>query len=642
MSKASILTTFQYCNYGTALQVTALSKAVEKLGWSPYVVNYHFKSELVPTLTSFYWKKFIKQKCNSLKNHFKSNNIVNISKDKFFNFYETNLVFTTQCDLLSELEGLNDEYDAFICGSDQIWNPPGFDSHAFLDFVSDNNKKIAYAPSVGLPKIEDENIKEEMARLARQIVHLSTREESGSSLIADITGRKVETVLDPTFLLYDEDWEKMMDRNYRLPESSYLMVYMLGQNESSWKKVYEIADKLHLNVQIIPVFKKDYKRKGCIKSPIGPSEFLSLIKNASYVCTDSFHGMAFSINFNKQFTVFERFKKHDSLNQNSRIYNLADKLNLIDRIYRKNSDMKMIRVKIDYKRVNDARRNLTDESLNYLKKALKTAASSATEKKNNIRKNYSLCCGCGSCKAVCPVNAIDVEMDTDGFYSAKINNEKCISCGKCTGVCPYANNPFKKHISEGKIYSLKSKSQNVLLRSSSGGAAYHISQLLMKEGYSIVGCKYDIETQKAMHITVDSLETEKLGLLQGSKYMQSEFSPAANRVYKENNKKYLIIGTPCQIAGIRNLLNDRKDIIYVDLICHGVPSNHLFRRYQDYLVREKNINPKQLKIIFRDKKFGWHKRYINTSDAKNENITHQDKDPYFLAFELYSSDGAYI
>ena len=589
MPKAAILTTFQYCNYGTALQVTALSKVIEKLNWSPYVVNYHFKSELAATRTSSSWRSLIKHKCKAVKNHFKSKNIVDSSREKFLSFYKNNLKFTTRCDLLSELQKLNDEYDAFICGSDQIWNPPGFDSHAFLDFVSDNNKKIAYAPSVGLPKIEDRNTKEAMAKLAGQIAHLSTREESGSALIAEITGRKVKTVLDPTLLMYEEDWDMLIDSDCKLPKPPYLIVYMLGQNESYWRKVYDIANKLHLDAQIIPVYKKDYERKGCITYPIGPAEFLSLIKNAAYVCTDSFHGMAFSVNFNKQFTVFERFKKRDSFNQNSRIYNLADKFDLNNRIYHRSSDTKMIYAEIDYKRINEIRKKLADESLDYLKTALAGAASSTTKKKNNIRKNFTLCCGCGSCRSVCPADVIEIKMNKEGFYEASIDNEKCISCGKCIKVCPYASNGFNNHITQGTIYSFKSKSPDVLLKSSNGGAAYHISQLMQQNGYSVVGCTYDVSQKKARHIIVDPNDHDGLRRLQGSKYMQSEFAPAADQVYRDKDKKYLIIGTPCQIAGVRNLLKDRSNVIYVDLICHGVPTYHLFEKYKDFQNRKGRI-----------------------------------------------------
>ena len=251
--------------------------------------------------------------------------------------------------------------------------------------------------------------------------------------------------------------------------------------------------------------------------------------------------------------------------------------------------MKMIYAEIDYKRVNDTRRKLADESLDYLKTALAAAASSITEKKNNIRKNYTLCCGCGSCKSTCPADAIEVKMNKDGFYEASIDNEKCISCGKCIKVCPYASNDFSKHITQGTIYSFKSESPDVLLKSASGGAAYHISQLMQRDGYSIVGCTYDVVQQKARHIVVDPDEKDGLSKFQGNKYMQSEFAPAADQVYRNKDKNYLIIGTPCQIAGIRNLLKGRTNVIYADLICHGVPTYFLYKKYQDFLNRKKLV-----------------------------------------------------
>lgn len=633
MHKVGIMTWFQYHNYGTALQITALSEILKQIGCSPTVIKYYTKPSIFEPASEPFVEYIIRKCIRRIKSIGKSHYSTMEREKKFDEFLSNHLLFTDKCDTLSELEALNDKFDYFVCGSDQIWAPSCFDPHYFLDFISDNRKKIAYAPSVGLPKIKDRNTKAEMARLARQIAHLSTREKSGSALIADITGREVKTVLDPTLLLYEDDWDKLIDSDCKLPKTPYLIVYMLGQNESAWKKVYDIADKLHLNVNIIPVFKKDYNRKGCITYPIGPSEFLSLLKNASYVCTDSFHGMAFSVNFNKQFTVFERFKRHDSLNQNSRIYNLADALNLNDRIYRRNSDTKTIYAEIDYKRINDTRRKLVDDSLDYLKSALDAAISFDIEKKNNIRRNHTLCCGCGSCKSVCPADAIEVKMNKDGFFSAFIDNGKCISCGKCITVCPYASNDFSKHITQGAIYSFKSKSPDVLLKSSSGGAAFHISQIMQRKGYSVVGCTYDVEKQKARHIVVDPTEKDRLSRLQGSKYMQSEFAPVAEQIYRDREKNILIIGTPCQIAGVRNLLKDRSNVIYADLICHGVPSYHLFTKYREYLHRRKRINPADFDIVFRDKRFGWRERYIYTHDFKNENIAHQNKDLYFLSFE---------
>ena len=177
---------------------------------------------------------------------------------------------------------------------------------------------------------------------------------------------------------------KLLNSKCELPKPHYLIVYMLGYNESHWKNIYNISEKLNLDVKIIPVFQNDIERKGCITYPIGPAEFLALIKNADYVCTDSFHGMAFSVNYGKQFTVFERFKKYDSHNQNSRIYNLANKLNLSDRICRKEADIKMIDSKIDYERVNETRKALVNDSVDYLKTALDSVITYKSSEKNNF------------------------------------------------------------------------------------------------------------------------------------------------------------------------------------------------------------------------------------------------------------------
>ena len=370
MYKVGIMTWFQHRNYGTALQAVALSEIIKKIGYSPTVIQYYY-DKVEPYDTAQRIKRIIYHVVGRLRSTGIPPYASEQRDNKFEEFLLNHLSFSDECRTLSELEALNDEFDCFVCGSDQIWGTAYFKPHYFLDFVHDDCKKIAYAPSIGMPKIDDKKVGKEIARLCSSFAYLSTREEAGSKIIHDLTGRNVKTVLDPTLLLFENDWNKLLDTNSELPKSPYLIAYMLGYNESHWKKIYEIAEKINLNVKIIPVFQNDTERQGCITYPIGPSEFLSLIKNAAFVCTDSFHGMAFSVNFGKQFTVFERFKKHDVYNQNSRIYNLTGKLNLNDRIFRKEADIKMIDSRIDYERVSEVRKALVNDSVDYLKTALK-------------------------------------------------------------------------------------------------------------------------------------------------------------------------------------------------------------------------------------------------------------------------------
>ncbi|MDO5148127.1 MAG: polysaccharide pyruvyl transferase family protein [Oscillospiraceae bacterium] len=629
MKRIGIITWFKSHNYGTALQVTALIKKIQELNYSPTVIKYYEKKAPVSYLSNINIVGML------TKVHTKMNSCLfdsYLKEISFSSFYDAHLFFSSPCYTLYDLQRLNNQFDAFVCGSDQIWAPSCFDSHFFLDFVFDDNKKIAYAPSVGLPTIEDKYIRSQIKHLTKKIRFLSTREESGSKIISELSGRNVQTVLDPTLLLNAEQWQPFYKNVTIRNQKPYLLVYMLGKNESQWKVIYKIADVLNLAVKIIPVFKKDLKRQGYIKDAVGPAEFLAYLQNASYVCTDSFHGLAFSVNFHKPFTVFERFKANDKLNQNSRIYNLLDKLQLRNRLYLNGTSLKMLDDTINYDLVEKKRKALADESISYLSNALAAATSSKPKiQKNNIHRNNSMCCGCGACKTVCPCNAVQIKMDKDGFYSAFVDNDKCVSCGKCTKVCPYMIDRNDQEIAKSVLYSFKSNSADVLLRSSSGGAAHHISEMLCKKGYSVAGCTFDVDSQTAKHILIESKHTEELGKLQGSKYMQSNFAVITQQLYK-GDAPTVIFGTPCQIAGMRSLLKDRENIIFVDLICHGVPSYHLYSKYLFYL-REHGFKTDRLSVIFRDKKYGWSSRYITVSDSKRTQTMHQNKDPFFLSFE---------
>ena len=198
------MTWFQYHNYGTALQVTALSETVRKLGYAPFIIDYTAKNRPPVTLHD---ENLFQKYGNKIYKRIKMRNFKSAEREQGFVAFYQHLSFTKQCNLLSELEDLNQELDAFICGSDQIWSPNCFDSHYFLDFVSDNHKKIAYAPSVGLPVIADKDIQKQVRKLTKNFGFLSTREESGSAIISELSGRKVKTVLDPTLLLQENQWE---------------------------------------------------------------------------------------------------------------------------------------------------------------------------------------------------------------------------------------------------------------------------------------------------------------------------------------------------------------------------------------------------------------------------------------------------
>lgn len=482
--------------------------------------------------------------------------------------------------------------------------------------------------------MDDPDVARQMSRLCGRIDALSTREASGSQIVSELTGRDVVTVVDPTLLITRCGWLRVAaESNISPDDGSYLLAYMLGRNESQWRRIYSLGSHLGLPVRVIPVFQRDLRHQGCIEEPIGPSEFVSLIAHASYVCTDSFHGVAFSINLGREFCAFERFKKNDVINQNSRVYNLLDKVGLRTRLVTAGVVDEELVQPISWERPTRKLEAEREASLSWLRTALEMVPeSSYTSAQPNIAHDRTLCCGCTACEVTCPVNAITVGLDDEGFWRAHVDEGACVSCGKCCKVCPFVEHATSKAIEEGTLYSYKCADMRQLLSSSSGGAGAAIAQHASDSGCSVLGCAFDAGRGGAVGKLVEPGDADGLASLAGSKYMQSEVGSAlAEAVAHEG--PLLVTGTPCQVAAARNLLGERDDVTYVDLICHGVPTRLLYERYREWLHDRYDIALESAETVFRYKPRGWRERYIYTTDGIHEACLHQRRDFYFLIFE---------
>lgn len=368
MLKIAIMTWFHYYNYGTALQAYASYKYLESKGWPVKVIKYYpvLKDRVYSSIIDEIFFR-VKGKIYRMKN---KEIISEIAGEQFQKFVSENIAFSEQCKTADELSALNKEIDIFICGSDQIWSPLNYDPNYFLRFASEEKKLIAYAPSFGVNTIEDKEIKKEIEGLLGRFSHLSVRERTGKDIINMCGQENVEVVLDPTLLIERKEWEDLLDLRDDI-RKPYLLVYFLGVNKIYWKRIYQIAKILQLDVRIIPIYKKDLHRKGKVEEDVGPREFVNLIRNASYVCTDSFHAMIFSINFNKEFLTFARFKNRDKSNQNSRVFDFLNSIGLENRLYNKTNSIDNYTKKIDYKDTNKVIDNWRKASKNYLDNALK-------------------------------------------------------------------------------------------------------------------------------------------------------------------------------------------------------------------------------------------------------------------------------
>lgn len=624
MKKVAIMTWYQHKNYGTTLQALALQKVVKNQGYYVEGIDYYSKGYYRETfLEKILNKQRVEEGIHNKINSIRYGSKEDKEKDERYKKFEDNfIVLHEKTQTSSQLFSLNNEFDAFICGSDQIWSPNEFNSKYFLDFVKDDKRKIAYAPSFGVSSIENEFVRENIGELVSKIGYLSVREKQGADMLKEFYDIEAKVVLDPTLLLDSKEWLKYSNKEYKV-ESDILLCYFLGNNnEIVWRSVENIAKLNKLKVAVIPVFSKDYTRNYNILKGIGPAEFISLFSKVKYVCTDSFHGTVFSIIFQREFSVFKRFKENSLKSQNSRILNILSKLNLMDNLYHSVGTVS----NVDWNSVNNHLAKLKKDSIKFLQESLYKATLSVEDSEYVITNT---CCGCGVCSMVCNSNAIKIEK-INGFFQAIVNQEKCIRCRLCQRVCSF-NGEIGERLENAKLFESKSLDSEILKKSTSGGIAYEILLEEIKKDKPVYGCAFDYEKKEAKHLMISSKDVDTLHVFQGSKYLQSDFIINLSSIISENIG--VIIGTPCQIAGVDNYLRLKKkrdQFILVDLICHGVPSYLLWKKY----LNEQGMLNTLREVRFRNKDAGWRNIEIYLSDGVNKIMRKESQDLFYNYFDL--------
>lgn len=357
MNKIGLISFHRANNYGAVLQAYALSDIIKRLGYNPITIDYknqsiensyalyYFKGRSLKSIISGAITYHIRKKKKYKYEDFRS---------KFLTLYEVTDLFSMNCDIFSK----------FITGSDQVWNYKIilFDKVYFLNFVYDHKKKNSYAASFGFDRVPDEFL-DDYKKLLSDFNHISVRESQGANIIKELIGRDAEVCLDPTMLLSGDEWCKI-SHDFK-SKKDYILIYQMATSQSLLDFAVYLSKKT--NCDIIYISDAIRKRiKATYASGIGPLEFLGLLKNAKYVVTNSFHGTAFSINFNKPFFV-EMLPP--PANVNSRLKSILDIFDLRSRqIINGNNDN--IFNEIDYTSVNQKLELERQRSLDYLKRIL--------------------------------------------------------------------------------------------------------------------------------------------------------------------------------------------------------------------------------------------------------------------------------
>lgn len=230
-----------------------------------------------------------------------------------------------------------------------------------------------------------------------------------------------------------------------------------------------------------------------------------------------------------------------------------------------------------------------------------------------LEENGRKCTGCGACVNSCPQKSIRMIEDSHGFLRAVIDTATCIDCGKCKNVCPQINFvQGKKDIQ--LCFSVKA-SDDIRLKSSSGGFFYLLAENVIKKGGIVFGAAYSSPT-RVSQISVNSIED--LALLQKSKYVQSNIGNTFKEVKEILNKDIWVLysGCPCQIAGLKNYLEkDYDNLITVDLVCKGVPSSKCLEEVLGNYITLESVSS----IDFRDKSYGWNCDHLIVKAKDGEN-----------------------
>ena len=362
MIKSATITFHCSYNYGSALQAYALQRFLEDNGIENEIIDYRSKDfdqyRLIPNSVS---KKCAKQFLRTLcffPQYMKR-------KSSFQSFLHNTLKCTNRVYRdWKDLKELGEKYDAYICGSDQIWNmdcTKGVNPAFFLEFVSEGRKKIAYAPSLAKGKFK-KDYSEDLRRALKGFDAVSVREESTIPFIQSLTDKKVTAVLDPTLLLPADSYS--LKKPEMLDEEEYIFVYMLGYEEELLSYCRQLSKKYSLPVfYITDIERIKYRRELTGKDVFGatPEEFLYYIAHAKYILTTSFHATAFSILFQKQFCTLHR--KHTK----ARTVSLLENLGISDREYCPGFIMDK---PVNYEEVKHKLEALKQESVHYLLDAL--------------------------------------------------------------------------------------------------------------------------------------------------------------------------------------------------------------------------------------------------------------------------------
>ena len=381
-------------NYGSSLQGFATISKIGQLGYDYEIIRYNKKRSVKETLSQLpdmLKIGLVGQVCYRLhkkldfmlhREYKRTRAIRTKAVDAFKTQYlDAKSRFYTGYKALHK-GSLN--YAAVMVGSDQVWGPFSLYSKFYnLLFVDEAIPKFSYASSFGVSVIHPCQRKA-VAGYLNRIDKIGVREQRGKEIVKELTGKEAKVVLDPTLLLTREEWETNIDESRCAIGEPYILCYVLGERKDIRESIKELGRRTGIKIVNLPhidnYHSMDDKLGDINLYDVSPFDFIRLVRDATYVVTDSFHGSVFSILFHKKFLTFYRKDPKKKGSTHSRIDSLFDIFHVKDRIYTDGDIRRQMEADIDYGYVESKLDEMRESSLSFLTECLALSKNAVPDK----------------------------------------------------------------------------------------------------------------------------------------------------------------------------------------------------------------------------------------------------------------------
>ena len=535
-------------NYGANVTYFALNRAIRKLGKSVVML---WRSAKTPEEPDTVQMQFAKR------------------------YYKTSPRLTKE-----ELPEFNNLCDAYLLGSDQLWNPAlerFTGDQFFLSFADRDKLKLAYAQSFGNYRQLPVDFAARYLRFIQDMDKISVREDYAVGTCKNSFGVDAEQVCDPVFLIEPSEYDEMLpNADIELPEH-YVLDFFLNPNEEKISISRRIRKDLHISdyLNFTDLDKPERFVPGFIGEKVEVNSrienLVKAYKNADFVVTDSFHGTCLALIFNKPFISIANVIRGEG-----RFRSVLTWAKQMDRLIYTEVDLEKKHLqKVDFTETNRIIAEARKIGIEWLREGLNRRNGRSID--TQLRRTD--CAGCAACLSACPKGAISLKADDWGYYRSFVDHDKCVNCGKCVQVCPALHLPRTENDPDPECFEFVASDDEVLMRSTSGGIFETMAKAVFAEGGAVCGAAWD-EEHPVRHIVIES--PDELYKLQKSKYLQSFTGDCLIRVKKllDAGRKVLFTGTPCQVYGLRSFLGkEYENLLAVDIFCGNAPSALFFKKY---------------------------------------------------------------